>query len=239
MYDSGDAAHTVSPESSAVGRTLLHTHTEATMRRTLAALSAAALGLLVTTGSALAQQSTTRGFTLGIHASGASISIQDRDRDNAGGGGVRIGYGVNRRFTLFAQADGAEFDDAQFDAPPGTGNIEGPWTMAHIDLGARFHFANSLRRWVPYVQAALGYRAVSVSDPIVDGTARNEVTLSGAGVTLGGGIDFYFSRTLALDVQLLWTGGEFTTLKIDNVSVSGFDIDADSSRFNVGIAWWP
>jgi len=208
------------------------------MRRTLAALLTAALGLLLTSDSALAQSSTTRGFTLGIHASGASISIQDRDRDNAGGGGIRVGFGINRRFTVFTQLDGAEFDDAQFDAA-GTGNVEGTWTMGHVDLGVRFHFANSLRRWVPYLQGALGYRAVSVKDPLVAGVARNDVSLSGAGLTLGGGIDFYFSETLALDIQLLWTGGEFTTLEIDNVAVSGFDIDANSSRFNVGLAWWP
>jgi opacity protein-like surface antigen len=85
----------------------------------------------------------------------------------------------------------------------------------------------------------LGYRAVGVSDPIVNGTAANELSISGSGITLGGGIDYYLSESLALDVQLLWTGGKFTTLTVDNVSVSGLDFDATSSRFTVGLGWWP
>ena len=54
--------------------------------------------------------------------------------------------------------------------------------MAHADLGARFHFASTLRRWVPYLQAAV----------------------SGRGVT-----------------------------------VSGLEIDANSSRLSLGLSWWP
>ena len=89
------------------------------------------------------------------------------------------------------------------------------------------------------MQAALGYRAVSVTDPLVDDAPVDEVTISGAGLSLGGGVDIYFSETFGLDVQLLWTGGTFTTVTVDNVSVSGLDFEATSTRFNIGISWWP
>ena len=202
-------------------------------RTTLCAffLAATALAFVATPGRA--QVSTTRGFTIGLHGSGASLVVEDDDRSNAGGGGLIVGYGINRRITLFAQADGAEFDD------PSTGDVEGTWTMGHFDLGVRFNFANSLKRYVPFLQGALGARAVSVSDPIVNGTARNTVSLSGAGLTLGGGLDVYFSQSWAMDLQLLWTGGSFTTLTVDNASLSGFDIKANSTRFNIGVLWWP
>lgn len=192
----------------------------------------AMLGLLSATPTG-AQESTTRGFMIGAHLSGASLTVEDEERNNAGGGGFVIGYGLNRRFTIFAQVDGAQFDEQS------TGNVEGDWTMGHADLGVRFHFANSLSAWVPYLQAAFGYRAVAVQDPIVNGTTQEEVEISGPGFTLGGGLDFYFTETVALDVQLLWTGGEFTTLRVNNTSQTGFDVDARSTRFNVGVVWWP
>ena len=50
---------------------------------------------------------------------------------------------------------------------------------------------------------------------------------------------FYFNQTLAADLQLAWSGGRFTEIRVDNVTVSGLELDAQSSRFNVGISWWP
>lgn len=204
------------------------------MRATkLIALSVIAWALLLGPATLDAQESTTRGFHLGLHGSGASLSIEGQDRSNAGGGGVTVGVGLNRRLTLLLQVDGAQFDEAS------TGDVEGDWTMGHVDLGVRFYFANSLSKWVPYLQGALGWRVVSVSDPIVNNMAEEEVAISGVGVSLGGGLDYYFNPSLALDVQLLWTGGEFSTFRINNITVSGFDVDAQSTRFNIGINWWP
>ncbi|MDH3270273.1 MAG: outer membrane beta-barrel protein [Gemmatimonadota bacterium] len=196
-----------------------------------ALMAAAAFGVWTT--SAAAQESTTRGFTIGAHLGGASLTIQDQDRNDAGGGGLTIGYGVNRNITLLAQLDGAQFDEQS------TGTVEGDWTLGHVDLGVRYYFANSLRSWVPYLQAAFTFRAVGVKDPIVGGIQRDEVSISGGGLTLGGGLHYYVSQGFALDAQLAWTGGEFTTLRVDNTSQSGFDVDATSGRFNLGIVWWP
>jgi len=202
-------------------------------RLTCTLLAATVAGLVALPLALQGQESTTRGFMLGAHLSGASLTLENQDRNNAGGGGLIVGYGLNRNITLLLQLDGAQFDEQS------TGTVEGDWQMGHVDLGIRYSFANSLRRWVPYLQGAFGYRSVSVQDPIVDNTQREEVEISGGGLTLGGGLDFYFTESFALDVQLLWTGGEFNTLRVDNVSATGFDVDATSARFNLGVAWWP
>lgn len=202
------------------------------MRRILAlTFSLSLLGAVVTQAVA-AQESTTRGFNLGIHASGASLDVDD-ERSNAGGGGIWIGYGLNRSFELFLQIDGAEFDvqDA---------SVEGTWTMGHGDLGVRYHFANSLRSFVPYLQAAVTGRIVSVEDGVLNSVAQSEtISLRGGGLTLGGGIVFYFNETLGLDLQLLWTGGTFTEIDVGDVTVSNLDLEAQSTRFNIGLSWWP
>lgn len=205
------------------------------MRRILlnAFVPAALAALGAAPSLARAQESTTRGFVLGLHASGASLAVESEDRNTAGGAGLFFGYGVNRHFTIFLQLDGAEFDNQS------TGDIEGKWAMGHADLGVRFNFANSLRSYVPFVLGAFGARAVGVQDPVVDGTQQNDVSFTGSSFTLGGGIDFYFTETFALDLALMWTSGQFDTIHVNNASVSGFDFDAKSTRFNVGIRWWP
>jgi hypothetical protein len=175
-----------------------------------------------------AQSSTTRGFNLGFHLQGASLTVEGGDASNAGGAGLHVGYGINRRFTLFASLDGAEFDveDAE--------SVAGTWTMGHFDLGTRFHFANSLSRWVPFLEAAVGARVVSLDATDGDGS----VSFSGPAFTLGGGVAFYIKETLALDLDLNFTSGEFTDVHVGGVTVSGFDVDATSTRFGVGLLFW-
>jgi hypothetical protein len=199
------------------------------MSRTLA--STLALSLLFTS-AVRAQESTTRGFNLEIHLSGASLTVDD-ERSNAAGGGIWIGYGFNPTVQLFVQLDGAEFDVQDAD-------VEGVWTMAHGDVGVRFHFADALRTWVPYLQVALSGRAVSVEDAVVLGAPRPDVSWTGGALSLGGGILFYFNETLAADLQLLWSGGEFDRVESGAVTVQLPDpIEAQSARFNIGVSWWP
>lgn len=197
------------------------------------AVATAALAFVAVPATAAAQSSTTRGLSLALYLQGASLEVEGGDPGSGGGGGLRVGYGFNRIVTGFVRLDGSKTDveDA---------TVEGQWTLGHAEIGARFHFANSLRRWVPWLEAAAGGRAVSVSDAVVDGEQETaDVTFSGGAFSLGGGLDVYLSQTLALDVGLAWTTGEFSEIEVGAVSVSGFDIDARSFRFNVGLAWWP
>jgi hypothetical protein len=203
------------------------------MQRILALTFALSLVVLGVTESAEAQASTTEGFNLGIHASGASLVVESGERNNAGGGGLWVGYGFNPTVEVFFQGDGAQFDvqDA---------SVEGTWTLAHADLGVRFHFANAVRSWVPYLQAAITGRVVEVEDGILNSNAQSEtISLLGGGLTLGGGVVFHFNESLGLDLQLLWTGGTFTELEVGSVTLSDLDIEAQSSRFNIGLSWWP
>jgi hypothetical protein len=198
----------------------------------LRAFTLAAAAALSLSSSAAAQRSTTRGFMLGAHLQAASLTVQDGDPDSGGGLGFRAGYGFNRRFTGYLEGDAIVFDVAN----PAFG---GYWSMVHLDLGLRFNFANSLRRWVPFLEGALGVRAVTVDDATVDGESIGEVSFSGGAASLGGGIAFFLSEKVALETMAKVTGGEFSQVDVGNVSVDGLDIDASSFRFKIGIAWWP
>lgn len=200
--------------------------------RPVRALLIAAAAALLLASNAAAQRSTTRGFTLGAHLQGASLKVEDGDPDGGAGLGVRAGYGFNRLFTGYIEVDGIEFD---VENP----ELNGTWSMAHVDLGVRFNFANSLRAWIPFLEAAVGARAVSVDDANVDDENVDEVSFNGGAFSLGGGIGFYVSQKLALETLVKWSGGEFTEIEIGRFSGDVLDLDAASFRFKIGIAWWP
>jgi hypothetical protein len=182
--------------------------------------------------TAAAQNSTTRGFSVGAHLQAASLTVEDGDAAGGGGLGVRAGYGFNRNFTGYLEADGIAFD---VENP----ELQGEWAMAHVDLGVRYNFANSLRRWVPFLDAAIGARAVSVSDATSDGDDVGTVTFSGGALSLGGGISFFASQTFAIETLVKFTGGSFEEVEVGNVSVRNLEIDASSFRFKLGVSWWP
>jgi hypothetical protein len=181
---------------------------------------------------AAAQRSTTRGFNIGPHLQGASLTVEDDDPAGGGGFGLRVGYGFNRRFMGYAEVDGIVFD---VENP----ELQGEWAMAHFDLGVRFSFANSLNRWIPFLEAAAGTRAVSVEDATSDGEDVGEVTFSGGAFSLGGGISFFTSEKFAIETLVKFTGGTFEQIDVGDVSVRSLDIDASSFRFKLGVSWWP
>ncbi len=193
-------------------------------------LAAAAAGLAAS--PAVAQRSTTRGFTVAAHLQGASLSVDDADPDGGGGFGVRAGYGFNRRFTPYVEVDAIVFDVAN----PEFG---GYWSMVHADLGLRYNFANSLRWWVPFVEGAFGVRAVNVDDDNVNGNSVGALNFSGGAFSLGGGISLFAVEKLAIETLMKFTAGTFEQVEMGNVSVNNLDIDASSFRFKVGVAWWP
>ena len=203
--------------------------------RATRAASAALVALAVSATMAFAQESTTRGLNLSFRLMGANVAIEDGDPGGGGGAGLRVGYGVNRTFTIFAGIDGTKLDVEE-------GDVTGDWNLAHADLGVRFHFANSLRSWVPYLEASVGARVVSVDDVDAedDGeTTTQSIDFSGSDFTVGGGLAVYLKENLALDVLLLYSVGEFSNVSIGNVTLGGLDFDAKSARFGVGLNWWP
>jgi hypothetical protein len=166
------------------------------------------------------------------HLQGASLTVQDDDPDSGGGLGARVGYGFDRHVMGSFEVDGVVFDVANPD-------FGGYWSMVHADLGARYNFANSLRRWVPFLEAAFGVRGVSVDDATVGGESVGRLNFSGGAFSLGGGISFFVKEKLAVETLTKWSSGTFQQIEVRNVTVNNLDIDAKSFRFKLGLAWWP
>lgn len=185
------------------------------------------------TSRVAAQQSTTEGFTLGLHVGSASVRAGPADPATGGGGGLVLGYGLTRALTVLARVDGAniEVEDAV--------NVAGAWVMGHVDLGARFHFAHPRRSYAPYLEGALTHRIVEVTErPRPNGFDAEEIRFSGGTFTLGAGVMVYTTETLAFDIGVLSSRGTFAEVSVGDASRESLNLDTRSTRLNIGVLWW-
>lgn len=192
------------------------------------------LVLALTPLAAAAQKSTSRGLSIGVQALGTALQVENGDENNGGGLGLRVGYGFNRRLTGFINLDGSTVD-----IPQANSLVAGEWTLTHAEIGARFHFANSLRRWVPYVETSIGGRSVSIESASINNAPAGKVSFNGAALSVGTGLSIFVNPKWALDTSLRWTGGTFTEIDQGNTALQNLDIEAKSFRFGIGVVWWP
>ncbi len=196
-------------------------------------LVTASTALLLLAHPLSAQESTTRGLHLGFHLQAASLTVENGDAAGGGGAGFRVGYGINRIVTLYFEADAIAVD-------AGDPNIfSGTWALGHGEVGARFHFANSLRSWVPFLDLAIGGRAASITDVETGNQDLEDLEVSGGAFSFGGGIYAYFTETLAMEAGAKFSTGTFTEVDLGAIQIQDLDIDAQSARFKVGLVWWP
>lgn len=166
-------------------------------------------------------------MTFGLN--GTSIKVENLDQDDTGPGlHLGAGYGFSSRFALFIDAAGASIKGQDDD-----------YVLSHVDVGLRFHFANSNRAFIPYLEGAFTGRAAALDDQNVDGNDDVDVEISGGGFSLGGGILYFFNPKWAFNAHVKWTTGEFSTVRVENVTVSGFELDATSARVGIGLSWFP
>ena len=175
----------------------------------------------------------TEKLMLSLALGGASINSDELENDSESGGGfsAQVGWGFTKLFTLLVDASAAVMDpdDEEF-------------VLLHGDLLGRFNFASPRRAWVPFVEVGLTGRVAGQDDIVVigdDGPQEVDLEISGGGVTFGGGLQYYVAPQLAFGASLRWTVGEFSTVKFNNVSVDGFELDATTTRLNLGLTWRP
>lgn len=187
-----------------------------------------ALFFLGTADRAHAQRSNTRGVFLNLHLNGAGIGYNEDQIDPQSGGGLgfQVGYGVSRLVTLYLGIDGSVMSNDE---------VEDAFGLAHVDLGTQLNFGLARSAARPYLNLAFTGRAATF-----DLGASDEVELSGGGVTLGGGLKYFFSRAVALDVGAAFTFGTFTDVRVGSVQANDvLDLEAASGRFLLGLSWYP
>ena len=185
-----------------------------------------------------AQPARTEGWVLGLGSGAAAVSFESGPGDGAALVDLRIGYGLNRVVTPYlggAYADIRSRGLEAFDR----------MTFAHVDLGVRLHLGGGRRRWVPYGDLALEFW--HVNDVIKNGGETAADFTSRPTFSVGGGLAIYLSGSWALDVNVKAARGTFRDVPAGNIPAGGtsrhrgalLHLDAASTRFGVGVSWWP
>lgn len=199
-------------------------------RLVLAALAGAALW----SGSLRAQQSDNTGLMVGIHVTGSAIGGTGAEAvtETGRGMGFKLGYGFNDRITLYAAADAAIMEYDADRAP----ELDAEYDAATYDLGLRVNFSNDWRALRPYLLAAVT-RVLTTEETGADDA---ETETWGDGVTIGGGVQFFAWRKLAVDLGYQATAGSFTERTVDGEDQAfARGVAFFHQRGQIGVTWHP
>jgi hypothetical protein len=193
------------------------------MRRTCPLL----LASLLVPAAAMAQvRSETGGIRLNTHLLGSAISVEDADRSETGIGlGFSIGYGFTPRFLLLVRLDAAPIEPG--DAPA--------YALGHAELALRYNFADSGGRLVPFVSAGPALRVMVWEDFMQQG----DLALSGSAVSIGGGLSYFFTPSVALESEVSVGLGRFTDGTLGDRALTVEAFSATTTRFAAGVSWYP
>lgn len=162
------------------------------------------------------------GIYLGASLLGAAWTMPDMDLDAESGGGIALkaGYNFNTNYAFFIGLDAATIN-------PDVGYSYG---LGHFDLGLEGRIGNPSSRFRPYGRISYLGMAVVQDDP------NGDLEISGAGFGLGGGIYFFATDKLALEMGLIKSWINVSEVKLGSNSAS-VDEDAETGRFMLGLSY--
>lgn len=143
------------------------------------------------------------------------------------GGGIRIGYGLNQRFEIFARYDRNTF------------KIKKEWDKYGTSIagaGLRVNFGGTLQVLRPYLEA--GFSSINLKiDPVLFNGRVVEYRLKGPALAIGGGVNYFVSSNFAIQAAVAGTFGKFTTFQINGDGIEDRP-DARTLRFSLGISYF-
>jgi hypothetical protein len=143
------------------------------------------------------------------------------------GGGVRVGYGFNQRFEIFARYDRHTF------------KIKNEWNKYGISMagaGLRVNFGGTLQALRPYLEA--GFSSINLKiDPVLFNGRVVDYHLKGPALAVGGGVNYFILPNFAIQANATGTFGKFTTFQINGSGIEDGP-DVRTLRFSLGISYF-
>jgi outer membrane protein with beta-barrel domain len=179
------------------------------------------------------RRTNTSGLMLGLSFDASSIRSDDLNSRTESGPGIAgmLGWGITKNIALALDLSGAQIS-----------SVDGNYNLGHADIGARWHFVNRTA-FVPFVDVgyagrALMKRNVTLTDALGN-TSTGTLTYMGAGLSYGGGLQYFVTPGIAFGGAFKWTTGRFSEVRFENLTVEDLQLDASSARFNMGFTWYP
>ncbi|MEZ4900906.1 MAG: outer membrane beta-barrel protein [Spirosomataceae bacterium] len=191
-------------------------------------------GLLLASSLTLAQdiRSNTEGINISVGGgvgnwSSSYFQNLDEAEPLGVGAGVRIGYGFNQRFELFARYDYHHFI------------LKNEWDtyqITNVGAGLRVNFGGTLQRTRPYLE--VGYSSVGLLiDPVLFNGNLFEYRLKGPALALGGGVNYFATPRLAIQAAANGTFGKFNSFQISGTGIEDRP-DVRTLKFSLGISFY-
>ena len=199
------------------------------MRKTLSVtlLASAAFALTPPDGADAQARSWSdpTGFHVGVNVAGAGITYDsDTQTDSGPGVGVTLGWGFINLITAYVEMTASTMDGL---------NVSGDtYDMVNFDIGARFNFLDKGKKFRPYALVALS--GIGAERDI----AGRVPVISGGGLTVGGGLAYFFSRKISADVGLKFSSVTFTQSELAGATTTIPDLPATATRFTLGMNYW-
>src|SRR5678816_4468597 len=107
-----------------------------------------------------------------------------------------------------------------------------------FEVGARANIPVGASSTVPYLTASVGRRAMAARTTNEDGE-QFDSAITGPMIGLGGGIEHFFSRSMALDAGIGVGYGKFNNVKFGEEEYDPKANATTSIRLRLGVNWWP
>jgi len=201
------------------------------MTRSTIALAGTVMTLFLAALPAAAQleegpRTSPTGLSVGLFGSSASLTLVEDGSTSFGGGmGLSLGYGFTPGFALHASTSGALLK-------PSAGDSQ---LLGHVDLEARFTFADEARAWAPHLALGVGARTAS-QGPLDDGNGPTEWH-GNPGLTAGGGLSYFLTPAVSLDLALRYSFGNLKRMSCPEGEGTVRSC-ATSTRLNLGATWY-
>ena len=118
--------------------------------------------------------------------------------------------------------------------------LDGDFGLSHLEAGARLNFPIARSKFLPYVGAWVGRRALTTTaDNIVTGESSH-LSMSGLSAGASGGVQMFLSPKLALDGGVSLGVGKMGNIKVDGEKQDwGTPDNTTTTRLRFGANWYP
>lgn len=160
-----------------------------------------------------------------LNSQGLSVDRDNDDTDRGGGMGLRVGYGFTPTFSMYLGLTGARMETRE--------DRNDTYGLGVAELGTRLHFGRKLKSPTFYLDIALQGVVAQADEP--------DISFSGGGLGIGGGLLVFVGQKLALDFGLRGSAGNFSEFRVGNltVNIDEEDVRYGVGRLSVGITWFP
>lgn len=183
-------------------------------------------------------KSNTKGFSLnlsGVYGSWNSESTFFGDLDDVEPTGFGISfkaaYGINQNIEILAAISSAGFSrEFEWNA----------YQLTTFNFGGRYNFGATLRRFRPFVEVSVSGNSLIIDPITFDGINLYELTSSGVGLSLGGGLHIFLTQNLSINANGKIGFGNFSATALSGSEVNNLEekLDFTITTVHIGLNYF-